>query len=133
MDHVALIPRDKFVELFSQPKLFASVFAEKAADLAKEWKRENGGSDKVGVRTPFERSYDGFAHVFPGQGSDHRGQTKTERSVYEVSLNTWGFTNAHMSDERPPRLTTADIRVSTDLVTPLPNFEQVRPPTFSSS
>jgi hypothetical protein len=111
MDHVALIPRSQFVQMFAQPQLMAKTLHAKGLELAKEWKKTNEAASKVGQRTPCEKVYKGFEHEFYSQQSKFQ-QPQKESSIYELSLNTFHFTQEMMSVEKPPAVTLADVRVS---------------------
>jgi hypothetical protein len=131
MDHIALLPRKNFVQIFGDPKKVETNLLAKATELAKEWKKEN--QSKPGQRTPCEKVFEGLKHTSLAQGKDPREKPVKETTIYELGLNTWGFTAEYMSVERPPPLTTRDIRVCGDVTQKKESANSFVSPYFSVS
>lgn len=104
-DGVALLPICNFVDAFENSAGFAAALEAAADDLVVLWNKENVDPKRAKRRTATGKSFTLFEHSFTGRNS------RTERSVYELQLNTYGYTQTNMQAARILPITKEEIRV----------------------
>jgi hypothetical protein len=88
MDHITIFPRNEFLKVFSQPLLMANKLEEKGRELGEEYKLMNEKLGGAKMPTPCERTFTIFEQTFENNMEKPK---RHERSVFELGLNTWGF------------------------------------------
>ena len=83
-EHVALLPADKFVEVFNGNCIvMANFLTEKAQELTQTWQEVNKPARMACQRTAVEKLFSLFTHTWKSS------RFKDEQSEYQLQLNTF--------------------------------------------
>ena len=104
--HMVLVPVDKFLEAFADPQAMAEAVDLKANQVIKEWGLLNGNPETAGNRTQVERAFTLSEHSWKQYGKIQH------RSLYELQLQTWGFTDLYNKIPSPPTMRQYDVKAS---------------------
>jgi hypothetical protein len=103
--YAALLPSERFLQLFGDPVAFSQRLEQGAEDVMEEWERVN----RVLVptdRTQAERYYPLHEHSFRGQ------RNTPEKSVYELQISTFGYTEQSRRVDYPDPIEMRDLKAS---------------------
>jgi hypothetical protein len=105
--HMVVMPIDKFLLAFSEPKVMVQIIEGKTNDVIKEWGILNyPTTESVGSRTQTERMFTLFDHQWKTWGR------LAQRSECVLQLQTWGYTELYGKDLCPPPMKNYDVKVS---------------------